>query len=694
MKLRSWSKLAAASITALLLGAGAVHVLAAPSGWLAVDGLIRAGGAAVDWANSGPAGAACANGGVNVIGVNGLFNCGRPGAAGAPPIAPLLTPAAAADPSIISAVFDVDPISADTTACGAGDPSTLGGTNGDALSSYTVSTGTNPNKDDLSNVYAVSHTRSDNGHPELYFAAERLVNNGDSHIDFEFLQSVVARTAACAGSFTGHRTEGDLLVAVDYTNGGALAGTTVFQWHCAALPNPQPADGTVCDPGAGALYETIAVPAAITIAVNAVDVPCGGWICRNSGGVTPTVLTNDFLEGGIDLGGLSFTGCFNSFLPHTRTSAPFNAQLKDFAGPLVLHSCRNPVTGSTSAPAGTVIAGTAVHDAVAMANGGAGFVPTGTVTFFLCAPPQVTGSGCAAGTQVGGPKTLVAGAATSGSSSATTTAGKYCWRTAYAPDSTSQGVYVAATHTNATTECFVVVAAGLPDTGVPWPAPSPGGSLPLGMLLTIPMIVLALAWPRGRGIAVLVVAALMAGSGSTPAPLPQAGIGHVSPAVPALAPATNTPPSMPLAKTREAGWRLVIPRIGVDAIIQPVGRDAAGAMAAPPSLRSVGWFNRGPLPGQPGDAVIDGHFGLPSQPAVFRKLQLLRPGDVVEVIWADGHSLDFKVSGVQTVNADAHPTGVFAPTGPARLSLITCAGAWVQSKGTYSDRLIVTAMLS
>jgi len=288
----------------------------------------------------------------------------------------------------------------------------------------------------------------------------------------------------------------------------------------------------------------------------------------------------------------------------------------------------------------------------------------------------------------------VGGTATSASTTATTSPGKYCWRLVFAPAAGSTGIYTTA-HTNATTECFTVVAAGLPDTGVPWPAAAGAGSLPLDLLLTIPLIVLAVAWPRGRGIAILVVAVLLAGSSPTAAPVPpQAGIGHTSPVVPALSQATDTPPTIPLARTRESGWRLVIPRIGVDAIIQPVGREAAGAMASPPSLRNVGWFNRGPMPGQPGDAVIDGHYGLPSQPAVFRKLQLLRPGDEVEVIWADGHSLAFKVSGLQTVNADSHPAGVFARAGPARLSLITCAGAWVQSKGTYSDRLIVTAMLS
>src|SRR2546423_736636 len=95
----------------------------------------------------------------------------------------------------------------------------------------------------------------------------------------------------------------------------------------------------------------------------------------------------------------------------------------------------------------------AIRDAVTEGSGGAGFAPTGTVTFFLCSPAQVIGAGCPAGTQVGVGKVLAAGAATSDTTSATNTPGKYCWRTVYAPDAASMGVYAPATNTKSTTEC-------------------------------------------------------------------------------------------------------------------------------------------------------------------------------------------------------------------------------------------------
>jgi sortase (surface protein transpeptidase) len=701
MKTAPWPKLACAGVVAFLIGVSAVVAVAAPSGWLAVDGLVRfnpASGATYDWGNSGLAGptGTCPTGAVDIGGTGGIFNCGQPGSGSAPPIAPTLTPAAAADPSIISAIFVADPISGDTTPCGSGDPTTLnGGKNGDAISSYSSSTGPVPAKTDLSNVYAVSHTRA-NGHPEVYFGAERLVNNGDSHMDFEFLQSVVGLTGTCSANFTGHRTEGDLLFAVDFTNGGSLAGFSVYQWHCAVDPGPQPADGTVCDPAGGPEhYELNPAPAFAALIVNSADIPCGGWVCRDQvAGNSTTVSTNDFLEGGVDLAGIPFAGCFNTFLPHTRTAQSFTSILKDFAGPIGFRSCRDPVIASTSAPTGAAVPpGTPATDTVTAGSGGAGLAPTGSISFFLCNPSQVTASGCpSGGAQVGAAKAFAAGVATSDPTASAGSAGKYCWRTEYAPDAASTGIYAPATHTNATTECFnVAVVASLPNTGVPAIPLEP--QLSFQALIAVPITLLAFAWRRRRSVAVLMIAGVIAGC-SPPA--------HATSLSPGVAIdqlhhetgdlLTSSAQQLSTETAKAMGWRLVIPRIGVDARIERVGLDPHGAMASPSSLDSVGWFNQGPVPGQPGDAVIAGHFGLPREPAVFRDLGALRTGDAVQVVWPDGRTVDFRVASSETVPASAHPSGVFGDAAPARLSLITCGGAWLQSQATYSERLIVTAV--
>lgn len=689
MKHTRWSlRLGAAAAGLAACGFATLAVLAAPSGWLNVDGLARSAGG-VDWANSGPAGAACANGGINVTGTGGLFNCGIFNGVSTTPTAPSLI---VADPSIISSAFVVDPMSSDDTTCpsgsGKGDPTTVqGGTNDDALSSYTISTGSVPIKDELTNVYALSHTRASDGFPELYFAAERPVNNGNSHIDFEFLQSVVTRTATCGGTFAGHRTQGDLLVAADFSNGGQVATPNVWQWNCAPV---QP-DGTVCDPGSGAAYvQLVLPPGTVAFTLNdTADVACGGWACRDAtGALTAVVPQFDFVEGGIDLHDLGFAGCFNTFLPHTRVSDPFTAQLADFIGPRALDSCRTPVTNSS--PTGSVSPGTSVHDTINLTNGGAP-PPQGTVTFFLCQPAQVSGTGCAGGTQVGVAKTLVGGLASSDPTSSTNSSGKYCWRTVFTPAPGFEGIYTPGSHTNATTECFNVVAVNLPNTGVPAAPLRPW--MPLQAFLAAPGLLLVFGWRRSRTFAVLLIAGVVAGSSPAPAPASPA-------AAPEVAVAPTGPQAEPGApqlhldtvKAKAMGWRLVIPRIGVDAIIQSVGRDSHGAMASPSSLDVVGWYRQGPSPGSVGDAVIAGHFGLPAQPAVFRNLHLLRPGDAVHVIWPDGRTAEFRVETADVVDASAHPAGLFARSGPARLSLITCTGDWDQALASYTDRLIVTAV--
>jgi sortase (surface protein transpeptidase) len=471
-----------------------------------------------------------------------------------------------------------------------------------------------------------------------------------------------------------------------------LAGFTIYQWHCAAEPGPQPADGTVCNPVGPEHYEPFVAPVFANLTVNSADIPCGGWVCRDQiSGNSTIVSTNDLLEGGVDLQAVPFTGCFNTFLPHSRTAQSFTSVLTDFAGPIGFKSCRNPATTSNSSPTGSVSPGASVHDTVTVANGGAGFTPTGTVRFFLCTPAQVTGAGCPTGTQVGAVKTLVGGGATSDSSTATNAAGKYCWRTVYTPDAASTGVYAPATHTNATTECFNVAAAvNLPNTGGD-PQPSSPWT-PLQALLVGPALFLSLLWRRSRSVAILLIAGVIAGSSpaapSTSATARDIGVAQTSHQVEQGA----LPPQLGTVKAKAMGWRLVIPRIGVDALIQSVGRDSRGAMASPTGLDVVGWYRHGPSPGQAGDAVIDGHFGLPAQPAVFRDLRLLRPGDAVHVIWPDGRTVAFQVTTSETVAATAHPAGLFARNGPARISLITCGGEWDQSLATYTDRLIVTAV--
>lgn len=153
---------------------------------------------------------------------------------------------------------------------------------------------------------------------------------------------------------------------------------------------------------------------------------------------------------------------------------------------------------------------------------------------------------------------------------------------------------------------------------------------------------------------------------------------------------------VPAAGGRHLPTTLQIDAIGVRAPVEQVGVDGNGNMAIPADPHDVGWYAPGAAPGQPGNAVIDGHldwYGMPQGP--FYRLDALRPGDEVDVQASDGTTLVFQVSGPATsVPADARPSGLFSTTGSPSLTLITCGGQWDASKHTYTERRLVNAALT
>jgi len=402
---------------------------------------IRAGAApGFDWAN-GPSPACTLSGGtiktINCPGTGGLFDGGTFDSTDNTKVP--TPPSTTADGTVgvhhIDAIaFGVDPISTDVGACspsaggltqppcvspqvtcGKGDPTVYTGAggekNGDSLvkdstggkAVETFSLSGVPPKDEVQNIYAVSRSGFSTSDPlndaasgngkEVFFGGERNFTSGqgDSHFDFEFLQSNVGlvTTSPCSssneGNFDGHRTHGDFAVSIDYTNGGALGGFSLHQWHCNkdtassdskgwitdSAVNPNSLTGTVCDFAAGASgtdsgvrfgtephYQLIACQELIvgsgtcptsTITPPACTEPlcpqtavvartndqgqveCGGWDCRDgSGNRLSFVDTNKFFEGGVNLLSLGFSGCISTFIPHTRSSQSFTATLKDF----------------------------------------------------------------------------------------------------------------------------------------------------------------------------------------------------------------------------------------------------------------------------------------------------------------------------------------------------------------------------
>lgn len=143
--------------------------------------------------------------------------------------------------------------------------------------------------------------------------------------------------------------------------------------------------------------------------------------------------------------------------------------------------------------------------------------------------------------------------------------------------------------------------------------------------------------------------------------------------------------------------RLIIPAIGVNANIQSVGLfwNGDGEMSIPTNFTDVAWYNGGPRPGMPGDAVIDGHLdGRNVKEAVFFNLGNLKPGDLVEVVDQAGKTWQFQVIRLATYAYNATTTDIFTgDASEARLNLITCAGDWIKSQNLYNERVVVFTQL-
>jgi Sortase domain len=150
-------------------------------------------------------------------------------------------------------------------------------------------------------------------------------------------------------------------------------------------------------------------------------------------------------------------------------------------------------------------------------------------------------------------------------------------------------------------------------------------------------------------------------------------------------------PSFPPRVRSAAPVQLLIVSQNLHPLVESVGVDKSGAMQVPSNYWRVGWYASGPVPGDPGDAVIDGHVGAPDVPLVFARLHSMRPGDQIVVVLADGSRRAFTVDSITSWPASAYPPGLFASDGPPRLSLITCGGDFNKFNQSYPNRLIVEA---
>lgn len=199
-----------------------------------------------------------------------------------------------------------------------------------------------PDKNDIVNAFAALYTDNDD-HPVIYFGLDTLSVNGDSNAGFWFFRDDVGLNplgpGETTGTFFGEHTDGDIFVAVAYTEGGKVGDIDVYLW--------------VGDDATGSLVLQASGESCATAAAN--DDVCG-VINKLLPGVTfgedpsfdyaNTLVANNpldatsyqyesgaLVEFGLDLHPLfpNGLGCFSTFMAETRSSQSTNAQLKDFA---------------------------------------------------------------------------------------------------------------------------------------------------------------------------------------------------------------------------------------------------------------------------------------------------------------------------------------------------------------------------
>ncbi|MFC8174592.1 class F sortase [Streptomyces sp. NPDC057325] len=150
----------------------------------------------------------------------------------------------------------------------------------------------------------------------------------------------------------------------------------------------------------------------------------------------------------------------------------------------------------------------------------------------------------------------------------------------------------------------------------------------------------------------------------------------------------------PLPRSRPTA--VAVPAITIEAPVTDLDLDKKGQLATPPADNPsiVGWYAKGPTPGERGTAVVVGHRDTLTGPAVFLNLGVLNPGNTVRVARADGKVAVFTVDRIKTYAKDDFPDEeVYGATGRPELRLLTCGGAFDRKTG-YEANIVVFAHLT
>ena len=140
---------------------------------------------------------------------------------------------------------------------------------------------------------------------------------------------------------------------------------------------------------------------------------------------------------------------------------------------------------------------------------------------------------------------------------------------------------------------------------------------------------------------------------------------------------------------------IAIPAIDVRTDVDVVGLDERDQVQVPEDVARTGWYRFSAKPGSgSGSIVIVGHVdGIDQGAGAFYDLRALRPGDTVTLTRADDRTVTYEVVAREIFSKSKVPLReLFSRSGPERLTLITCGGAFDPAALEYTDNIVVTAV--
>jgi len=209
------------------------------------------------------------------------------------------------------------------------------------ISAWRYDLGSSPPKDNMLHAYAAAYkataatTTTAVDDLLIYFGADRAAFSGTASLGFWFFKTPIDTlngSFVLAGTSTpATHTDGDTLVAFEYTNGGAVTDVRIFKWVGGV--------GGVLTPHA---VIALGATAASGVFCDGLDQVCGA---TNTGNLAlpwnGTVKAGQFFEAGINITKLvGGDGCFSSFMATSRSSSVEGAALKNFLLSPGFQTCR------------------------------------------------------------------------------------------------------------------------------------------------------------------------------------------------------------------------------------------------------------------------------------------------------------------------------------------------------------------